>query len=199
MGAEEDAWAAIRYVKTTAKVLSYNHPAELNKQEIDDRERQRRNTKAAELMIELLGKAGDNMALDIAAKAQAAKQCQIGNCEGQASLAYAYIVENTESKSSVAILGPMGYDHVFLVIGKQGTKKWNDPTVWTDPGEWSNDAVICDPWATDVYPVTQLLLKMKQLYKDTGFGMEEDETEVIASCKLDSRDPRDKWLSSITT
>jgi hypothetical protein len=100
---------------------------------------------------------------------------------------------NVEKReSAVWLAGIQGYDHSFLVVAPPEGAKYNDPSTWTD-------AIICDPWAKDTYPASDLTAKMKALFKSTdgAGGIEETEDSVAISCQLDSRSPEDKLPETI--
>jgi hypothetical protein len=79
-----------------------------------------------------------------------AKQLQIGNCGENAVLALDYVVRNAPDVDAEVYL-MQGYDHAFLVIGRDPQ---SDPV---KPETWGEDAYVCDPWEGAAYPVEELI------------------------------------------
>jgi hypothetical protein len=81
------------------------------------------------------------------------KNKQKGDCDELSHLANAYLLENYPKQPLVELFFHKGGDHVYIVIGR-GSKSFRYQ-------DWSKDAVICDPWAGEVYPAKQIPLKMR--------------------------------------
>lgn len=102
---------------------------------------------------------GDNAPLQIRYQALAAVTTHIGNCEQQASVAFDYLARSGHRKQVAFALEMVALhdranpeqddQHVVVVIGR------NDGAI-EDPSAWNPEAVICDPWAEEAYPVREL-------------------------------------------
>lgn len=75
---------------------------------------------------------------------------QFGNCMEHAIIAFAEMRRlNFGIRSEIVYL--KNGDHVFLVLDRMKGSNLNNPATW------GNNAVICDPWAGEVYPADHLL------------------------------------------
>jgi hypothetical protein len=166
--AQSDAKVALAYVRTSVSVTSINNPKDYKDFAGSSDERQRNldlhNSRRTSMLAKYQG--NSTMALDVVASAKAAIALRIGNCEAQAAVGYCFIVEKCQS--AVWRAGLKGYDHAFLVVGPPVGAKYNDSSSWTD-------AIICDPWANEMYASSELTAKMKALFKatDGAGGIEE--------------------------
>ena len=70
-------------------------------------------------------------------------------CSLQAMAAHSYLVRHLPPGTSVDMCEVRGGDHALVVIGRQAG---SDPS---DMRTWGSDAVVCDPWAGLVYPLSQ--------------------------------------------
>jgi hypothetical protein len=182
-----DASDAVTFVRSTIGVKSVNNPKDYTDFSGSSENRQHNLNLYNAQRDSALAKYKGNSTIpqDVVASARTAMALQIGNCEAQAALGYCFIVEKRQS--AVWLVGLSGYDHAFLVVGPPEGAKYNDPSTWTN-------AVICDPWANETYAASELVTKMKALFKatDGAGGIEEEENSVKTSCQLDSRLSGDK-------
>jgi hypothetical protein len=89
-------------------------------------------------------------------RATAARITGIGNCVEQASIAFVYLYQNGVRPLDFMMFGANGWDHGWLVIGR-------DANATEDLSTWGADAVWCDPWAVD----NGLLFSVAALVNDT--------------------------------
>jgi hypothetical protein len=102
---------------------------------------------------------GNDAPLSIRARALAAITTHIGNCEQQASVAFDYLARSAHRQQvgfalEMVNLRNLRNDeqddrHVVVVIGRGNG-------AIEDPSAWNPEAIICDPWAEEAYPVSEL-------------------------------------------
>lgn len=80
-----------------------------------------------------------------------------GNCYEQANLAFDYLVK--QGISPVELFSMIYGDHVFVVIGR------NPNTNAADPTTWNADAIICDPWAGEVYSAKDFIFGLNTVHR----------------------------------
>jgi hypothetical protein len=83
----------------------------------------------------------------------------LGNCDVLALHALDYIVRNFPTIEAELYKIGEG-DHVFLVLNRNRNSEAHDPTTW------GINAVICDPWANEVYPAKDCLIRLKNYVRD---------------------------------
>ena len=71
----------------------------------------------------------------------------IGGCVELSGAAFEWL--NEQGVRPLDLMGFTSDSHVFVVVGRQ------DGSNSADPSTWGPDAVICDPWANKVYPVSE--------------------------------------------
>lgn len=71
-----------------------------------------------------------------------------GNCTLQAAAAWAYLRRHVSEHTCVDLCEVQDVDHVLVVIGR---RPGSDPKNMDD---WGPQAVVCDPWAGLVYPLS---------------------------------------------
>ena len=71
------------------------------------------------------------------------KVLESGNCTEQARIAFDYIAK--QGVFPLELFSMLYGDHAFVVVGR------NQATDPLDPTTWNLDAVVCDPWAGEVY------------------------------------------------
>lgn len=79
---------------------------------------------------------------------------RVGNCEEMVDLGLYYLSQSTNFHVKGEVFSLKKGDHVFLVIGRDPN---SDPT---DYATWGKDAIICDPWAGQAYPVSEIETKL---------------------------------------
>lgn len=83
----------------------------------------------------------------------------LGNCGELAALAFDYIAKVAPSVN-VEICHILGGNHAFVVIGRDFASDLQNPI------SWGSQAVICDPWANDVFSASEYLEKLKNYYPE---------------------------------
>ena len=83
----------------------------------------------------------------------------LGNCEELAHQAFDYVLNLKSVEIEAEVYSIAGGDHVFVVLNRPPASYPYDPENW-------EDAVICDPWADQVYPAKEYLSKLKNYYHD---------------------------------
>ncbi|MBS0627237.1 MAG: hypothetical protein JSS09_03390 [Verrucomicrobia bacterium] len=82
---------------------------------------------------------------------------KMGNCGEHALVALHYLRKH--QKSSLAEFVCMtNADHNFIVIGRDPKSSLTDSSSW-------KSAVICDPWAHQIYPASELPSRLKKICK----------------------------------
>ncbi|VTU39035.1 hypothetical protein [Variovorax sp. PBL-E5] len=76
------------------------------------------------------------------------KKWGYGHCEEQASAAWRFLRECDPHGSLVEVFRFEGGDHMLVVIGRERDSDLEDMSTW------GPDAVVCDPWADKVYPLS---------------------------------------------
>jgi hypothetical protein len=103
---------------------------------------------------------------DIEVTAQASVDKKKGNCDEMSSIAYLYLrssairpIDLFETGVVFKGEGENRFEdkHQFVVIGRGAKEGQNAPT------SWSQDAVVCDPWAEAAYPARNLHEKLGEL------------------------------------
>lgn len=91
-------------------------------------------------------------------KLKYAKIFKIGNCGEHALVALHYLQKHQKSvRAEFAYM--TNADHNFVVVGR-------DPeSSLTDSSTWGESAIICDPWAHQIYPASDLPHKLKKICK----------------------------------
>ncbi len=97
---------------------------------------------------------------DFEATIQTTSQYSLGNCGELAYQALDYVMSVAKANHILAELYTIqGGEHMILVLGRRQDSHISDPMNWGD------DAVICDPWAKDeknqVYPAKEYVMKLK--------------------------------------
>lgn len=81
----------------------------------------------------------------------------LGDCDDLALHALDYIVRHVPEMEA-ELYRIKGGDHVFLVLNR-------DPdSAVDDTSKWGANAVICDPWANEVYPAKDALTRLRNFY-----------------------------------
>lgn len=90
----------------------------------------------------------------------------LGNCFELSLQAFDFLLSNPKaSDTNVEIFDIKGSDHIFIVIGRDPKSDPNDPM------SWGKNAVICDPWSSQVYKASEYLTELK------GFKRTFDDSE----------------------
>ena len=87
-------------------------------------------------------------------ESRVAKSYQMGNCGEHARIAFDYL---KQIGVRVELVSDFANDHCFVVIDK-------DPkSSSADPREWGAHAVVCDPWARQCFPASELKKRLAHI------------------------------------
>jgi hypothetical protein len=114
-------------------------------------------------MIGMLGGKDEHSSImHLLAPVVAANRHRFANCEARAGLAFLFLAKDKAKPVECFALHNEDADHVFLLLNRaQGSKR-------SDYKDWGPDAVICDPWAEEVYMASELTAKIttEEKYKE---------------------------------
>lgn len=65
---------------------------------------------------------------------------KVGNCAGQSSIAFFYLLRTLKLTVPIELVGSVKKDHLFVVINRDANSDIQKPTTWNEK------VAICDPW-----------------------------------------------------
>ena len=82
-----------------------------------------------------------------------AKLHKVGTCSEYSDLVLNFL--SKQPVNSAEVVSIIDGDHVFVVINRDLNSDINSPEKWGD------QAIICDAWANDCYPATEIYKQLK--------------------------------------
>jgi hypothetical protein len=79
--------------------------------------------------------------------------CRVGNCGELADNAYKFLKHTLRQRKVDRCFITSG-DHAFIVIGRQDNSN-------EDYRTWGQNAVVCDPWSNEIFPVSEIEYRLK--------------------------------------
>ncbi len=86
----------------------------------------------------------------------------VGNCGEQANFALDYVLRNADLSMIGEIFYIVNGDHKFLVLNRDPN---SDPE---NPNTWGANAVVCDVWANEAYPASEIFDKLNSYARVDG-------------------------------
>jgi hypothetical protein len=109
-------------------------------------------------------------------KIKYSKIYKMGNCGEHALVALHYLKKHQKS-STAEFVCMTNADHNFVVIGRDPKSSLTDSSTW-------KSAIVCDPWAHQIYPASELPFRLKETCKLNSIEMDGNTPSVEVYTKL---------------